>query len=79
MYTGGNLHDNLTLNPKLYVDDRSLFSVINGKHSSANKLNQDLNIINNWAFQWKMSFNPDHSKQAQEVIFSCILQKATHF
>ena len=23
-----------------------------------------------WVYQWKMSFNPDLSKQAQEVIFS---------
>ena len=53
------------------------FSVINDKHLSANKLNQDLNRINNWAFQWKMSFNPDPSKQAQEVIFSHKLQKST--
>ena len=35
-------------------------------------------VINNWAFQWKMSFNPDTSKQAQEVIFSPKLQKSTH-
>ena len=25
-----------------------------------------------------MSFNPDHSKQAQEIIFSCKLQKSSH-
>ena len=54
------------------------FSVINDKHSSANKLNQDLTKIDNWAFQWKMSFNPDLSKQVQEVIFSRKLQKSTH-
>ena len=34
--------------------------------------------INNWAFQWKISFNPDPSKQAQEVIFPRKLQKSTH-
>ena len=34
--------------------------------------------INNWAFQWKISFNPDPSKQAQEVIFPRKLQKLTH-
>ena len=34
--------------------------------------------IDNWAFQWKMSFNPDPSKQVQEVIFSRKLQKSTH-
>ena len=45
---------------------------------STNKLSQDLNRINNWGFQWKMSFNPDPSKQAQEVTFSRKLQKSTH-
>ena len=73
-----DLPDNLISNSKLFADDTSLFSVINDKHLSANKLNQDLNRINNWAFQWKMSFNPDPSKQAQEVIFSRKLQKSTH-
>ena len=52
--------------------------MINDKHSPANKLNQDFNRINNWASQWKMGFNPDPSKSAQEVIFSHKLQKSTH-
>ena len=26
--------------------------------------------LNNWAFQWKMQFNPDRNKQAQELYFS---------
>ena len=73
-----DLPDNLISNSKLFADDTSLFSVINDKHLSANKLNQDLNRINNWAFQWKISFNPDPSKQAQEVFFSRKLQKSTH-
>ena len=34
-----------------------------------NDLNNDLTKITKWAFQWKMSFNPDFSKQAHEVIF----------
>ena len=33
-------------------------------------LNSDLAKITRWAFQWKMSFNPDPEKQAQKVIFS---------
>ena len=37
-----------------------------------------MNGINNWAFQWKISFNPGPSKQAQEVIFFCKLQKSNH-
>ena len=42
---------------------------------SAKSLNNDLNRKNDWAFQWKMSFNPDPNKQAQEVIFSCKIKK----
>ena len=30
----------------------------------------DLTVVSNWDFQWKMIFNPDLTKQAQEVIFS---------
>ena len=33
-------------------------------------LSNDLCIISNWANQWKMSFNLDGSKKAQEVISS---------
>ena len=39
-------------------------------NSSQIDLNEDLDKINSWAYQWKMSFNPDPSKKAQEVIFS---------
>ena len=62
-----DLPDNLISYPKLFADDTSFFSVINDKHSSANNLHQELNKIDNWAFQWKMSFNLDPSKQAQET------------
>ena len=34
--------------------------------------------IKNWAIQWKMNFNPDSSRQAQEVILSRKLQKTSH-
>ena len=37
---------------------------------SEHELNSDLRKISMWAYQWMMSFNPDVSKQAQEVIFS---------
>ena len=33
-------------------------------------LNNDLTKISEWAVQWKMNFNPDPSKQAQELLFS---------
>ena len=70
--------ENLVSNPKLFADDTSLFLVIRNKHLLAQNLNEDLNKINHWVFQWKMSFNLDPSKQAQEVIFSRKLQKSVH-
>ena len=77
VYTN-DLTENLVSNPKLFADDTSVFSVIRNKHLSARNLNQDLNKINHWAFQWNMSFNPDPNKQAQEVIFSRKLQKSVY-
>ena len=35
-----------------------------------NYLNSELESISNWAYQWKLQFNPDHKKQANETIFS---------
>ena len=44
---------------------------------SANTLN-DLDIIYQWAHQWKMEFNPDPTKQATEVLFSCKKDSSNH-
>ena len=73
-----NLSDDLTTNVKLFADDTSLFSIVHNMNTSTTNLNNDLNKIKNWAIQWKMNFNPDPSKQAQEVIFSRKLQKTNH-
>ena len=73
-----DLADGLSSNAKLFADDTSLFSVIHDVDASANELNNDLYQINKWAFQWKMSFNPDPSKQAQEIIFSRKTKKISH-
>ena len=48
-----------------------LFSVVKNPLISAIDLNHDLGIICKWAHQWKMEFNPDPTKQATEVLFSC--------
>ena len=45
---------------------------------SSLQLNDDLILVSNWAYQWKMSFNPKVTKQAQEVVFSRKSQKVTH-
>ena len=60
----------LSSSPKMFADDTSLFSVVFDINASTSDLNNDLKQISNWAHQWKMSFNPDPTKQAQEVIFS---------
>ena len=56
----------------------SLFSVVNDIQSSAATLHNDLSVISNWAFQWKIIFNLDLTKQAQEVIFSRNTRKLLH-
>ena len=48
-----------------------LFSIVSDPVISANNLNHDLKIIQQWAHQWKMEFNPDPTKQASEILFSC--------
>ena len=73
-----DLSDNLVSNPKLSADDTSLFSVVQDITLSAKNLDDGLKKINKWAFQWKMRFNPDLNKQAQEVIFSRKLNKTNH-
>ena len=65
-----DLSDNLISVSKLFADDTSIFSTVLDINKSSEDLNKDLNTIKDWAFQWKMSFNPDPNKQATEVIFS---------
>ena len=57
-------------NVKLFADDTSLFTIIKDKSESANVVNNDLLIISRWVYNWKMLFNPDPSKPAQELTFS---------
>ena len=55
-----------------------MFSAVNDSNISANELNKDLQKISEWAYKWKMSFNPDLNRQAQEVVFSRKLNKSSH-
>ena len=63
---------------KLLADETSLFSVVCDRNISTYELNNDMQKISEWAYKWKMSFNPDLNKQAQEVIFSRKLKKSSH-
>ena len=65
-----DLPDGLNLIAKLFADDTSLFSIVQDLNESAKYLNLDLSVISQWAYQWKMLFNPDPQKPAHEVIFS---------
>ena len=65
-----DLFDGLKSECKLFADDTFLFSVVNDINTSASDINEDLEIIGNLAFKWKINFNPDPNKQAQEFIFS---------
>ena len=73
-----DLTDGISSIAKLFTDDKSLFSVAQNKNNSASQLNNDLDKVSDWAYTWKMSFNPDPSKQAQEVIFSRKCTKDDH-
>ena len=60
---------------KLFADDTSIFSVVKEKDEAAASLNQDLEKLNLWAWQWKMQFNCD---KTEEVIFSVRRSKIEH-
>ena len=65
-----DLPNRLKTSAKLFADDTSLFTIAKDKNESANALNNDLFLISKWTFNWKMLFNPDPHKPAQEVLFS---------
>ena len=65
-----DLPDNLNPLIKLFADNTSLFSRVYDLNHSAKVLTDDVNKNSEWAYKWKMLFNPDLTNQAQEVIFS---------
>ena len=73
-----DLEENVKSNVKFFADDTMLYSIVNDPHTSASELNHDLEVIRQWAYQWKMEFNPDITKQATEMIFSCKRKKPPH-
>ena len=73
-----DLADNLITDVRLFADDTSLLHVVTDADISADVLNHGLKAIENWAFQWNTSFNPDRTKQAVQAIFSSKSIKAVH-
>ena len=72
------LERNIKSNIKFFADDTMPFSIAKDPAISANNLNHDFGIIQQWAHQWKMEFNPDPTKQATEVLFSCKKSSPNH-
>ena len=62
--------DGLTWMCKIFADETSFFSKVIDKNNSNSQPISNLAKISKWAFQRKMSFNPDLNKQAIEVRFS---------
>ena len=73
-----DLERNIKSNVNFFADDSMLFCIVNDPVISANELHQDLKVINQWAFQWKMEFNTDPNKQATELFFSCKKNSPNH-
>ena len=49
----------LQCNVKLFANDTSPFTVVQDSNTAAIDMNDDLELIREWAQNWKMSFNPD--------------------
>ena len=69
-----DLPEGINSNVKLFADDTTVYNI----NISTSNLNSDLHKASESVFKWKMSFNPDSTKQAQEVIFSRKLIKLFH-
>ena len=65
-----DLSADLKCNVKLFADDTSLFTVVEDPNTAASDMNHDLDRIKQWAYDWRMSFNPDPLKQAVEIRFT---------
>ena len=66
----------VTSDIRIFADDTFIFRLAD--QQSTQLLNDDLQRITDWAWQWKMLFNPSVSKQAVEILFSQRKVPSTH-
>ena len=64
--------NDITSNIIFFADDTMFFSIVKYPVISANDL------IYQWAYQWKLEFNDDPTKQITEVLFSCKKSSPNH-
>ena len=62
-----DLVENLESMPYIFADDTTLIATASSTWETTNILNRDLVKISNWAHTWKITFNPQKSK---DMIFS---------
>ena len=62
VYING-LVESISSGAKLLADNTSLFTVVYDEGTAADQLNRDLKVISDWAYQWKMQFNPDKTSK----------------
>ena len=63
---------------QFFADDTMLCSIVNDPTIYVSDLNDDLSTICQWAYQWKMEFNPDPNKQATELLFTQKILSPNH-
>ena len=63
---------------KLLAGHTSRFRTANDPNQAAADMNHDLNIIKNWAHQWRMLFKHDPMKQAVKITFSTKRNSTNH-
>lgn len=61
-----------------FAENASLFSEVNDIELGTATLRNDLTVINNQVFQWKIAFNPDLTNKSQDVVFSKNAKKLIH-
>ena len=73
-----DLLDGMKSDARIFADDTSLFVVVDDPQTAFEILSHDLNLVEAWAKQWHMSFNPDPTKPPIEVVFSTKLKPPQH-
>ena len=69
--------NDLTSKSKIICDQHISFLYFSKYYFYKNEFIENLSI-SDWAFRWKMKFNPDPNKEAQDVIFSRKVNKINH-
>ena len=70
-----DLEVNIKSNVKFFADDTMLFSFVRNPSISALELNHDLQLISDWAYQWKMQLKfyfPHKNKSPIHSPIRCI-------